>query len=89
MVPRSRMRSSSVNRYHRTGRKRFHHPLVGDLELDFEALELPGDPGQRINVYTAPPDSPSQEALNLLASWTTRQPAATADTPERENTKHA
>lgn len=41
-------------RYHRTGRKRFHHPLVGDLELDYEAFELPGDVGMRINVYTAP-----------------------------------
>ena len=66
-------------RYHRTGRKRLHHPLVGDLELDYEALELPGDPGQRINVYTAPPDSPAEEALSLLASWTARQPTS-ADT---------
>ena len=48
-------------RYHRTGRKRLHHPLVGDLTLDYEAFELPGDPGQRINVYTAPPDSPAEE----------------------------
>jgi transcriptional regulator with XRE-family HTH domain len=62
-------------RYHRTGRKRFHHPLVGDLELDYEAFELAGDPGQRINVYTAPPDSASEEALDLLASWTAREPA--------------
>jgi transcriptional regulator with XRE-family HTH domain len=54
---------------HRTGRKRLHHPLVGDLELDYEAFELPGDPGQRINVYVAPPDSASGEALSLLASW--------------------
>jgi transcriptional regulator with XRE-family HTH domain len=62
-------------RYHRTGRKRIHHPLVGDLELDYEAFELTGDPGQRINIYTAPPDSASEEALNLLASWTAREPA--------------
>jgi transcriptional regulator with XRE-family HTH domain len=68
-------------RYHRTGRKRFHHPLVGDLELDYEALELPGDPGQRINVYTAPPDSPSTQALNLLASWSIGESA-----PARTNT---
>ena len=54
---------------HRTGVKRLHHPLVGALTLAFEALELPGDAGQRINVYTAEPGSPSQEALNLLASW--------------------
>ena len=45
-------------RYHRTGAKRLHHPLVGDLTLDFEALELPGDEGQRLNVYTAPPHTP-------------------------------
>ena len=31
-------------------------------------LELPGDPGQCINVYTAPPESPSEDALNLPAS---------------------
>ena len=61
-------------RYHRTGVKRLHHPLVGDLTLDFEALELPGDEGQRLNIYTAPPRTPAAEALTLLASWTLPQP---------------
>lgn len=56
-------------RYHRSGVKRLHHPLVGDLTLDFEAFELPSDPGQRLNVYTAAPDSPSAQALSLLACW--------------------
>ena len=69
-------------RYHRTGRKRFHHPIVGDLELDFEAFELPGDPGQRINIYTAPPDSPSVDALDLLASWTMREHTTTDENEE-------
>ncbi len=59
-------------KFHRTGTKRFHHPLVGDLTLTFEALELAADPGQRLNVYTAEPGSRSHDALNLLASWTTR-----------------
>jgi transcriptional regulator with XRE-family HTH domain len=70
-------------RYHRTGRKRFHHPLVGDLELDYEAFELAGDPGQRINVYTAPPDSAADQALRLLASWTLERPrpASTTEMP--------
>ena len=54
---------------HRTGVKRFRHPVVGDLTLDFEALDLPGDPGQRMLVYTAEPGSPSHEGLQLLASW--------------------
>ncbi len=56
-------------KFHRTGTKRFHHPLVGDLTLNFEALELAADPGQRLNIYMAEPGSPSHDALNLLASW--------------------
>jgi transcriptional regulator with XRE-family HTH domain len=57
-------------KFHRTGVKCLHHPLVGDLTLAYEALELPADTGQRILVYTAEPGSPSHEALSLLASWT-------------------
>ena len=71
-------------KYHRTGRKRFHHPLVGDLELDYEAFELAADPGQRLNVYTAPPDSPADEALRLLASWTLERPTARTEEPMSE-----
>lgn len=62
-------------KYHRTGRKRVHHPIVGDLDLAFEALELPGEPGLRINVYTADPGTPSEDALKLLASWAATQKA--------------
>jgi transcriptional regulator with XRE-family HTH domain len=54
---------------HRTGVKRFHHPVVGNLTLDFESLDLPGDPGQTMTVYTAEPGSASHEALRLLGSW--------------------
>ena len=54
---------------HRTGSKRLHHPIVGDLTLSYEAFDLPADPGQRINVYTAEPGSPDAESLGLLASW--------------------
>jgi transcriptional regulator with XRE-family HTH domain len=68
-------------RYHRTGTKRFHHPVVGEVTLDFEAFELPGDEGQRLNVYTAAPDSPSAEALGLLASWTARPPVPIEESP--------
>jgi transcriptional regulator with XRE-family HTH domain len=56
-------------KFHRTGTKRLHHPLVGDLVLAFEALDLPGDSGQRILAYSAEPASPSHDALELLASW--------------------
>lgn len=61
-------------RYHRTGVKRLHHPVVGDIELTYEAFELPADPGLSLSTYTAEPGSPSADALRMLASW-----AATAD----------
>ena len=60
-------------RFHRTGRKRLRHPVVGDLDLSFEAMELPGEDLTML-VYTAEPASRSQEGLDLLASW-----AATVD----------
>jgi transcriptional regulator with XRE-family HTH domain len=60
---------------HRTGVKRFHHAVVGDLTLAFEALDLPSDAGQTMTVYTAEPASPSHEALGLLASWATTEDA--------------
>jgi transcriptional regulator with XRE-family HTH domain len=68
--------------YYRSGVQPFHHPLVGDLTLNYDALELPADPGQTIVAYTADPDSPAQQALNLLASWTAtpgQAPAVTSD----------
>lgn len=65
-----RMRWAAHNvRFHRTGRKRIHHPVVGELELSYEALELPASPGLTMFAYTAEPGSPSEERLRLLASW--------------------
>jgi hypothetical protein len=61
-------------RIHTTGVKLIHHPVVGDLELAFESFPLAADPSQSLLTYTAEPGSPSQDALNLLASW-----AATPD----------
>jgi hypothetical protein len=55
---------------HSTGLKRFHHPVVGELNLTFEAMELVADPGLTMFVYTAEPGSKSEQSLNLLASWT-------------------
>ncbi|MBM7830576.1 transcriptional regulator with XRE-family HTH domain [Agromyces cerinus] len=64
-------------RHHRTGVKRLHHPIVGALELSFEAMELPADPGLKLSIFTAEPNSVSADALKMLASW-----AATADAAE-------
>src|SRR5207247_1729983 len=57
-------------RIHRTGTKAFHHPVVGDLTLTYEMLDLSADSGLALLVYTAEAGSRSAEALDLLASWT-------------------
>jgi hypothetical protein len=44
-------------------------------------MSLPADPGLTLVVYSAEPDSPSHDALKLLASW-----AATLDQPKLEQT---
>jgi transcriptional regulator with XRE-family HTH domain len=55
---------------HTTGTKRLHHPLVGDLTLDYVVLAVEGDPDQNLTILTPEPASPSAEALAILASWT-------------------
>jgi transcriptional regulator with XRE-family HTH domain len=71
-------------RLHTTGIKLLHHPVVGDLDLPFETFPLGADDGQALLTYTAEPASPSQDALNLLASWAADnddidRPAAASD----------
>ena len=56
-------------RPHGTGTKRFHHPVVGDLTLAYEGLDMAAEPGLTLTIYTAEPGSPSEEGLRLLASW--------------------
>ena len=77
---RTRWAAHDVN-VHRTGTKKLNHPVVGPLTLAYEVLDLRGDPGQRSNVYSAEPASPSQEALDLLASWAST-PAASTTPPD-------
>jgi transcriptional regulator with XRE-family HTH domain len=76
-------------RTHDTGLKRFHHPLVGELTLTFEALELVADPGLTMSVYTAEPGSKSEEALNLLASWTATTDQEETDADHEEQPRHS
>ena len=56
-------------RYHQTGNRRLHHPVVGDLDLAYEVMEVTADAGLRMAVFTAEPGSRSEEALGLLGSW--------------------
>lgn len=65
---------------HTHGRKYFFHEAVGELMLNYEALDIPDSGGQVLCVYTADPGSPSLEKLQLLMSWaapgTSNDPAA-------------
>jgi MmyB-like transcription regulator ligand binding domain len=54
---------------HTTGVKLIHHPVVGDLDLSYESFPLAADLSQSLLTYTAEPESPSQDALTLLANW--------------------
>ena len=64
------------------GSKRMRHHVVGEIELNYQSIELPGEPGLRLSVFTAEPDTPNQQALRFLASWTATAtpPAANAET---------
>jgi transcriptional regulator with XRE-family HTH domain len=57
-------------RFHRTGSKRIHHPIAGALDLSYETMALSADDGLNVAIFTAEPGSASQQALDLLASWT-------------------
>jgi transcriptional regulator with XRE-family HTH domain len=67
-------------RLHRNGVKEFHHPVVGDLALAYEFMSIDADTGLTLICYSPEPGSPSEDALELLASW--------AATVEREQTAH-
>ncbi len=64
-------------RFHATASKHYHHPVVGELTLTFNRLDIAADPGMTLFTYAAEPGSRSEEALQLLGSW-----AATIDPAE-------
>jgi transcriptional regulator with XRE-family HTH domain len=73
-------------RWHTTGTKHFHHRVVGDLSLAYEGLALTADQGLTLLTYTAEPGSPSQHALQFLASWAGSPEEATV--PETASEDH-
>ena len=80
--PEFRTRWAAHNvRFHRTGRKVLHHPVVGRLDLAFEAMEFPSHPGLTMLVYTAPAGTATADNFKLLASW-----AAGVQLPDAEIT---
>jgi transcriptional regulator with XRE-family HTH domain len=75
-------------RLHTKGEKRFNHPLVGELELSYNRIEVAADPGLMIVAYTAEPGSRSQEALRLLASWAATPEEEVAHANREEQARH-
>lgn len=61
-------------REHRTGVKSITHPMVGDIDLTYEAMELSSARELLLIAYTAMPGTPSHDALKLLASWSAHSP---------------
>ena len=54
-------------RFHRSDRKRLRHPAVGELDLNFEAMELPSDPA-----------TSTADGLEILATWAATSSAESA-----------
>ena len=63
------LETNEAKRRHNSGVKHFRHPIVGELHLLFEAMELSADTGLSLYVYSPEPDSPSEYGIRLLASW--------------------
>ncbi|MHA2788582.1 MmyB family transcriptional regulator [Corynebacterium sp. S7] len=49
-----------------TGRKTLVHPVVGEMELDWDTLVEADDADQQLVIWTAEPGTPSHEALQKL-----------------------
>lgn len=60
-------------RLHGHGTKQVRHPVVGLLDLNFESMDLPTDPGLQLNVYTPNPGGPTAGKLAHLAAWASAQ----------------
>jgi hypothetical protein len=67
--------SHNVLRYRR-GKKRYRHPLVGELIFESQSFTVAGDAALSLFVYTMEPDSPTADALRILGNWTTDQESA-------------
>jgi hypothetical protein len=63
---------------HRTGLKHIRHPVVGELHLSYEVMDLPADPGLALVAFSAEAGSPTDDALRLLASWAATHDSADA-----------
>ncbi|MGI5429625.1 helix-turn-helix transcriptional regulator [Streptomyces sp. CA-179760] len=72
-------------RLHHTGRKSFRHPAVGVITLDFDAMDLPAQPGLTLTAYSAAPGTPDHDTLQLLAAWAATENAEPATQPSDQH----
>ncbi|GAB3288522.1 hypothetical protein GCM10027563_24370 [Parasphingorhabdus pacifica] len=63
----------------RIGTKTLHHPVVGELTLDWDTLTCTSDPDQHLVTWTAEPGTPTHDRLRILASWATQHQAEPTD----------
>ncbi|MCI2957916.1 helix-turn-helix transcriptional regulator [Agromyces atrinae] len=62
---------------HHSGSKTIVHPVVGELDLEYNALDMLADPGLTLTIYNAVRSSSTEEKLRLLASWALSNTGAT------------
>jgi transcriptional regulator with XRE-family HTH domain len=75
---------------HRHGVKQFRHPAVGDLTLTYNVFTVSAAPGLSLVGYTAEPNSPSAQAIQILGSWgATEQPATDPNSADRNKSSRA
>lgn len=65
---------SHTVRAHTTGTKRINHPVVGELELGYESLSIPGNSEIGLTVYLPEPGTTSADAVTMLRSWIAASP---------------
>lgn len=66
------------------GRIRYHHPVVGDLTVDYETLRLSGEGEQQLVAVSAEPGPVSADRLRRLADLARTQPRPAVDARQQE-----
>jgi len=67
-------------RTHATGTEKIHHPVVGDMTLEYETLTLASTPVS-LMTYLTEPATRSADAMQMLCSWAANN-APTNDTAD-------
>ena len=69
-----------------TGSKHVHHPVLDDLHVNYETMEVPGQPGLLLIAFTTPAGSPDEDALRMLSSWAATQAREQEASPAEHQT---